>query len=91
MANYLKTDKKQQIYGLLQLGWSYRRIEKETGGGAVYGHIKLHRFWSFKSAPPGAELQSFREVDHRRLEEGLDVWEGDLGERQGHALPRYEL
>lgn len=31
MSNYLKVSQKQQIYGLLQLGWSYRRIERETG------------------------------------------------------------
>lgn len=31
MGNYLKVDKKQQVLALLQLGWSYRRIEAETG------------------------------------------------------------
>jgi hypothetical protein len=31
MANYLKMSKKQQVLALLDLGWSYRRIEAETG------------------------------------------------------------
>lgn len=31
MANYLKMPKKQQVLALLDLGWSYRRIERETG------------------------------------------------------------
>jgi hypothetical protein len=31
MANYLKMPKKQQVLALLALGWSYRRIEAETG------------------------------------------------------------
>lgn len=31
MTNYLKMHKKQQVIALLELGWSYRRIEAETG------------------------------------------------------------
>jgi transposase len=31
MANYLKVDKRQQVLALLELCWSYRRIERETG------------------------------------------------------------
>lgn len=31
MANYLKMKKRQQVIALLDLGWSYRRIEAETG------------------------------------------------------------
>ena len=31
MPNYLKMPKKQQVLALLDLGWSYRRIEAETG------------------------------------------------------------
>jgi transposase len=31
LGNYLKVEKKQQVIALLQLGWSYRRIEAETG------------------------------------------------------------
>jgi hypothetical protein len=31
MSNYLKMPKKAQVLALLELGWSYRRIETETG------------------------------------------------------------
>ncbi len=31
MSNYLKMDKKQMIVSLRKLGWSYRRIQRETG------------------------------------------------------------
>ena len=31
MPNYLKMPKKSQVLALLALGWSYRRIEAETG------------------------------------------------------------
>jgi hypothetical protein len=31
MGNYLKMIDKQRIQALLDLGWSYRRIERETG------------------------------------------------------------
>lgn len=49
MANYLKMDKKQQVYGLLQLGWSYRRIEKETGVRRETV-ARYHREWLSKAA-----------------------------------------
>jgi transposase len=31
LANYLKMPKRQQVIALLALGWSFRRIERETG------------------------------------------------------------
>lgn len=31
MPNYLKMPKQQHVIALLELGWSYRRIEGETG------------------------------------------------------------
>ncbi len=31
MAHYLKMPKKSQVLALLELGWSYRQIEAETG------------------------------------------------------------
>ena len=31
MPNYLKMPKQSQVLALLELGWSYRRIEAETG------------------------------------------------------------
>jgi len=31
MGNYLKMQKRQQVIALLELGWTYWRIEAETG------------------------------------------------------------
>jgi len=31
MSNYLKMEKKQMLLTLRKLGWSFRRIERETG------------------------------------------------------------
>jgi len=31
MGNYLKMTDKRRVLALLELGWSYRRIERETG------------------------------------------------------------
>ena len=31
MGNYLKMADKQKVIALLELGWSYRRIQRETG------------------------------------------------------------
>jgi len=31
VGNYLKVPDRQRVLALLELGWSYRRIEKETG------------------------------------------------------------
>ena len=35
MPNYLKMPKRSQVVALLELGWSYRRIEAETGVGLI--------------------------------------------------------
>ena len=31
VGNYLKMADKQKVLALLELGWSYRRIQRETG------------------------------------------------------------
>jgi len=31
MSNYLRMEKKQAVIGLLRLGWTYRRIQRQTG------------------------------------------------------------
>src|SRR6516225_68401 len=45
MPNYLKMPKKSQVLALLELGWSYRRIERETGvrRETVSGYDQLRR------------------------------------------------
>lgn len=73
MANYLKMDKKQQVYGLLQLGWSYRRIEKETGVRRETVS-RYHREWLSKAAkvPTGSDEEPVSlEANAARLPTGL--------------------
>ena len=49
MANYLKVSKRQQVTSLLELGWSYRRIERETGVAGELerweGEVERVRAW----------------------------------------------
>jgi len=45
MANYLQMPKKQHVLALLELGWSYRRIQRETGvhRETVREYDRVHR------------------------------------------------
>jgi hypothetical protein len=53
MPNYLKMPKKSQVLALLELGWSYRRIEAETGvrRETVSGYDRLRRSNAAKRSP----------------------------------------
>jgi transposase len=53
MANYLKMPKKSQVLALLELGWSYRRIEAETGvrRETVSGYDRQRRSNAAKTFP----------------------------------------
>ncbi len=53
MPNYLKMPKKSQVLALLELGWSYRRIEAETGARreTVSGYDKVRRANAAKTFP----------------------------------------
>jgi transposase len=53
MANYLKMPKKSQVLALLELGWSYRRIERETGvrRETVSGYDEIRRANAAKTFP----------------------------------------
>src|SRR5579864_5186331 len=53
MPNYLKMPKKSQVLALLELGWSYRRIERETGvrRETVSGYDQLRRANPAKTFP----------------------------------------
>ena len=53
MPNYLKMPKKSQVLVLLELGWSYRRIERETGvrRETVSGYDQLRRANPAKTFP----------------------------------------
>jgi transposase len=53
MPNYLKMPKKSQVLALLELGWSYRRIEAETGvrRETVSGYDRQRRSNAAKTFP----------------------------------------
>jgi len=53
MPNYLKMPKKSQVFALLELGWSYRRIERETGvrRETVSGYDQIRRANPAKAFP----------------------------------------
>src|SRR4030095_4807472 len=53
MSNYLKMPKKSQVLALLELGWSYRRIEAETGvrRETVSGYDRMRRSNAAKTFP----------------------------------------
>ena len=61
MPNYLKMPKKSQVLALLELGWSYRRIQRETGvrRETVSGYDQSRRanpakaFPGSDASPPG--------------------------------------
>ena len=57
MPNYLKMPKKSQVLALLELGWSYRRIERETGvrRETVAGYEAIRRANAAKTFP-GSDL-----------------------------------
>ena len=70
MGNYLKVDKKQQVISLLGLGWTYRRIQRETGvrRETVARYNKARSSKPAKVFPglaedPGAESQHIFESD----------------------------
>ena len=56
MPNYLKMPKKSQVLALLELGWSYRRIEAETGvrRETVSGYDRARRANAAKTFPGSA-------------------------------------
>jgi DNA replication protein DnaC len=53
MPNYLKMPKKSQVLALLELGWSYHRIERQTGvrRETVSGHDEIRRANAAKTSP----------------------------------------
>ena len=70
MANYLNVKKRQQVIALLELGWSYRRIEAETGvrRETVSRYDRLRRSNAAKVFPgsgpaPGAPDGHFSALD----------------------------
>jgi len=84
MANILRMAKVQAIIGLLEQGWSYRRIAKELGvhRQTVARYDRLRRGGQSKSSilTPGSEpisstnrslCEPYRSIIEDKLEEGL--------------------
>jgi transposase len=89
MGNYLKMIDKQRIQALLDLGWSYRRIERETGvrretisGYANRSNSKPARVTT------GFLVEPYRQEIEKALSQGLTaqrIWQ-DLREEYGYGF-----
>src|SRR4051794_15210631 len=94
MPNYLKMPQKQQILALLALGWSYRRIEAETGvRRETVGRYDRQRQANAAKTFPGSArptrfaATAYRDAITEKLDAGLTlqrVWQ-DLVEEFGYA------
>jgi hypothetical protein len=94
MAHYLTMPKKSQVLALLELGWSYRRIEAETGvrRETVSRYDEARQGKAAKTFPGSAPRARFVAASYRttileKLAEGLTVqrvWQ-DLGDEFGYA------
>lgn len=69
MANYLKVKKQQHVIALLELGWSYRRIEAETGvrRETVSRYDQLRRSKPARVFPGSSAVERPRNGDFRGL------------------------
>ena len=61
MANYLKMLKRKQVLALLELGWSYRRIQAETGvrRETVSRYDRIRRARAANAFPGSGDLAAF--------------------------------
>lgn len=88
MANVLKMEKKQTVLALLKVGWSYRRIERETGvrRETIARHDPGRDSKPAKVAPGSAEqkrpkrppglrslCEPYREEIEKKLGQGLEA------------------
>ncbi len=94
MANYLKMSKRQQVIALLDLGWTYRRIETETGvrRETVSRYDRWRRANAAKvfpgsELPPRSAAAPYRSAIEEKLALGLSyqrIWQ-DLVEEYGYG------
>src|SRR6188508_1054304 len=94
MPNYLKMPKKSQVLALLELGWSYRRIEAETGvRRETVSRYDLTRrsnaAKTFPGSPPRPRFAAavYRTAIAEKLDAGLSlqrIWQ-DLVEEYGYG------
>ena len=103
MPNYLKMLKREQVLALLELGWTYRRVEVETGvrRETISRYDRLRRGQPAKvfpgsDLPPRSAAALYRDAIEEKLAKGLTVqrvWQ-DLVEEYGYghsyeSLKRY--
>ena len=71
MPNYLKMPKKSQVLALLELGWSYRRIEAETGvrRETVSRYDRMRRANAAKTFPGSDASPPADSLDHPPLDD----------------------
>lgn len=71
MSNYLKMPKKSHVLALLELGWSYRRIEAETGvrRETVSGYDRARGANPAKTFPGSAPSRPDESADRPPLED----------------------
>ena len=91
MSNYLKMPKKTQVLALLELGWSYRRIEAETGvrRETVSGYDAARQANPAKTFPgsdPSPPSDSLEVPPDRGSKCGQNVRR--LGGKPGQNVPR---
>jgi len=89
MPNYLKMPKKAQVLALLELGWSYRRIEAETG-------VRRETVSGYDAARQANPAKTFPGSDPSPQPDSLDVplETGQIGQnvagsvKPGQNVPR---
>ena len=91
MPNYLKMPKKSQVLALFELGWSYRRIEAETG-------VRRETVSGYDAARQANAAKTFPGSDPSPPPDSLDVSLDDgskcgqnvrrLGVKTGQNVPR---
>lgn len=95
MGNYLQMAKRQQVLALLDLGWSFRRIETETGVRretitryhAALAAKAARVFAGSGTTRPWATAAAYRATIQEKLDAGLSVqriWQ-DLVEEFGYS------
>ena len=91
MTNYLKMPKKSQVFALLELGWSYRRIEAETGvrRETVSRYDRIRRANAAKTFPGSDPSPPTESADSASIEgsNAANTFAGSGG-KTGRNVPR---
>ena len=72
MGNYLKMADRQRVLALLELGWSYRRVQRATGvRRETVARYDPGR--AAKAANPSTGAEAYREVIEAAVAQGLSA------------------